>query len=92
MLVTVIHVPSAAPPATPPYMNLPGRDVPEYVDMTEYDEMPEESPRPQYVNVPLDPSASPGRRRFLLFCFRFLPPLLTTLPDLTPPPRSAASA
>ena len=63
-MVTVIHVPSpAALPTTPPYMNVPTKDVPEYVDMTEYDEMPEAVPRPQYVNVPLDPTASPGRRK-----------------------------
>jgi len=57
-LVNVIHVPSPAPPpTTPPYINLPKREVPEYVDMTEYDEMPDEvqaPKKPQYVNVPLD--------------------------------------
>ena len=74
-MVTVIHVPSpAALPATPPYMNVPTKDVPEYVDMTEYDEMPEEVPRPQYVNVPLDPTASPGRRKHgFLFLILFPP-------------------
>ena len=66
-LVNVIHVPSPAPPpTTPPYMNLPKRDVPEYVDMTEYDEMPDEvqaPKKPQYVNVPLDPTGSTSRRK-----------------------------
>jgi len=65
-LVNVIHVPSPAPPpTTPPYMNLPKRDVPEYVDMTEYDEMPDEvqaPKKPQYVNVPLDPTGSTSRQ------------------------------
>ena len=67
-LVNVIHVPSPTP-ATPPYMNVPTRDVPEYVDMTEYDELPEETPRPQYVNVPLDPG---GRREYFGFVVIFI--------------------
>ena len=65
-LVNVIHVPSPAPPpTTPPYINLPKREVPEYVDMTEYDEMPDEvqaPKKPQYVNVPLD-TGSTSRRK-----------------------------
>ena len=65
-LVNVIHVPSPAPPpTTPPYINLPKREVPEYVDMTEYDEMPDEvqaPKKPHYVNVPLD-TGSTSRRK-----------------------------
>lgn len=39
--------------------------MPEYVDMTEYDEMPSEDQqpaKPPYVNVPIDPTASPNRQ------------------------------
>ena len=66
-LVNVIHVTGASPSVpTPPYINVPTKDMPEYVDMTEYDEMPSEDQqpaKPPYVNVPIDPTASPNRRK-----------------------------